>query len=100
MIPIQLHEIPQSIIDEVGTVSKLDFPRKGHTSDVGILANEQGRFVLKRTKGEQYSSWLAQEIRVLHSLQKTSLPVPSVYRYVEEKENNHSWALNKHLNTW
>ncbi|VTR60480.1 Uncharacterised protein [Actinobacillus pleuropneumoniae] len=39
MIPIQLHEIPQSIIDEVGTVSKLDFPRQGHTSDVGIRAS-------------------------------------------------------------
>ena len=47
MLPIQLHEIPQSIIDEVGTVFKLDFPRQGHTSDVGILDNEQGRFILK-----------------------------------------------------
>lgn len=95
MLPIQLHEIPESIIDEVGTVSKLEFPRQGHTSDVGILENEQGRFIIKRTKGEQYNSWLAQEIRVLHSLQKTSLLVPSVYRFVEDKENNQSWALLK-----
>lgn len=93
MLPINLHEIPHEIMDYIGIVKDIKFPRQGHTSDVGIIKNVQGCYVLKRTKGEQYCSWLSQEIHVLNCLQNTKLHIPSVYKSVEEKDKSQTWAL-------
>jgi len=93
MLPIKVDEIPNEIIDDVGTIIDIKSPRQGHTSDVGIVEGAKGRFVLKRSKGEQYCSWLSNEVRVLKSLNNTTLPVPKVYRHVEQTVENQSWAL-------
>ncbi|MBP1989638.1 aminoglycoside phosphotransferase family protein [Paenibacillus eucommiae] len=93
MLPINLHEIPNEIIDYIGQVKDIRFPRQGHTSDVGIIKSERGCYILKRTRGDQYCSWLSQEIHVLGCLQETQLPIPSVYQFVEEKDKNQAWAL-------
>ncbi|MNI19019.1 Aminoglycoside 3'-phosphotransferase [compost metagenome] len=91
--PISLHEIPYEIIDNLGIVEDIRFPRQGHTSDVGIIESTKGCFIIKRTKGEQYCSWLSQEIHVLNCLRNTKLPVPTVYQVVEHNNENESWAL-------
>ncbi|MCS7460989.1 aminoglycoside phosphotransferase family protein [Paenibacillus doosanensis] len=94
MPPILLREIPREIIEHSGTVKSIRFPRQGHTSDVGIIECAHGRFVLKRAKGEQYCAWLSREVGVLSCLHSgAALPVPRVYRFVEQKEENQSWAL-------
>jgi aminoglycoside phosphotransferase (APT) family kinase protein len=95
MDPIRLHEIPDEILDHIGTINAINFPRQGHTSDVGIIESTRGCFVLKRTKGEQYCSWLAQEVRVLNGLRNTNtkLPIPAVYHAIEQKDENQAWAL-------
>ncbi|MCQ6559380.1 phosphotransferase family protein [Paenibacillus mendelii] len=80
-------------MDHVGTIKDITFPRQGHTSDVAIIASTAGRYVIKRTRGEQYCSWLSQEVRVLNALRHTKLPVPIVYQAVEQKHDNQNWAL-------
>ncbi|MEV5027761.1 phosphotransferase family protein [Paenibacillus sp. LPE1-1-1.1] len=93
MLPIKIHEIPHEIIDYLDVVTDIKFPRQGHTSDVGIVQSAKGRFVLKRTKGKQYCSWLSKEVCVLKYLNNTLLPTPKVYRFVEQTDDNQSWAL-------
>ncbi len=93
MLPINIDEIPNEIIDYLDSVIDIKFPRQGHTSDVGIVDSSNGRFVLKRTKGEQYCSWLSNEVGALKYLNNTLLPIPKVYRFVEQTEKIQSWAL-------
>jgi len=91
--PIRLDEIPNELFDSLGTVKNIYFPSQGHTSDVGIVESTRGRYVLKRTKGEQYCSWLSREVHALKCLSGTSLPIPAVYQAVEQKNENQAWAL-------
>lgn len=93
MVPINVNEIPHEIIDYLDTVKDIKFPRQGHTSDVGIVESAKGSFVLKRTKGEQYCSWLSNEVNVLKYLSNTKIPIPKVYRFVDKIDKNQSWAL-------
>lgn len=39
--PIQRNEIPKDIVEYVGGVIHIYFPRQGHTSDVGILNSKE-----------------------------------------------------------
>jgi predicted Ser/Thr protein kinase len=97
LIPILLNEIPIAILDLVDEVKNLTFPRQGHTSDVCIIESDKGFFVLKRTKGERYCSWLSQEVFVLNCLSQTDLSIPKIYKFVEEKDNSQSWALLEYI---
>lgn len=96
MYPIRLDEIPDELIDGLGTITNVTFPRQGHTSDVGIVECGEGRFVIKRSKGELYGSWLMREAHVLKKLRSTNLPVPDIYRIVEQKEENQAWTLMRY----
>ncbi|HZG84230.1 aminoglycoside phosphotransferase family protein [Paenibacillus sp.] len=93
MLPIKVDEIPNEIIDCLDSINDIKFPRQGHTSDVGIVESAKGRFILKRTKGKQYCSWLTNEVRILKYLNNTPLPIPNVYLFVEQTKENQSWAL-------
>lgn len=96
MFPISLQEIPHEILNALGAVGKISFPRQGHTSDVGIIDTEKGRVVLKRTKGTRYNEWLKRESFILKCLLQTNLRVPKVYQYVEREDKNQemqSWLL-------
>ncbi|WP_238177720.1 hypothetical protein [Paenibacillus contaminans] len=97
MEPIRLNEIPNELFDSLGTVKNIYFPSQGHTSDVGIIESAKGRFVIKRTKGEQYCSWLSREVHALNCLTGTSLPIPAVYQVVEQKNENQAWALMQYF---
>lgn len=100
MVPISLQEIPHEIIKELGAISNISFPRQGHTSNVGIIDSERGLFILKRTKGKQYSDWLRREAYVLECLAQTSLRVPNVYQFIQhedEHEGIQSWLLMEYL---
>ncbi|ULL17155.1 aminoglycoside phosphotransferase family protein [Paenibacillus sp. H1-7] len=93
MDPIRLDELPSEIIEYAGTITSLTFPRQGYTSDVAIIEGSRGRFVVKRSKVEPYSSWLSQEVHVLNGLRSTELPIPEVYRFAEQKNEKQVWAL-------
>lgn len=96
MLPIPQQEIPQEILNELGAVGDITFPRQGHTSDVGIIDSEQGRVVLKRTKGKLYTDWLKRESFILQCLSRTKLRVPKVRRFLlqeEEHQEIQGWLL-------
>lgn len=95
--PIQLIEIPKKIVDYVGGVTHISFPRQGHTSDVGILFSAKGTFILKRTKGKQYGSWLKKEATVLKCLSNSTLPVPHLYCFIAQPLDEQAWALMEYI---
>lgn len=97
MKPIHVDEIPDEILNYVGTIKDTWFPRQGHTSDVGIIDTENGKYILKRTKGKQFCSWLYHEAFILTCLSKTSLPVPALHKFVEQETENQSWTLTQFL---
>nr|WP_230875121.1 phosphotransferase [Lysinibacillus cavernae] len=53
--------------------------------------------MLKRTKGEQFCSWLSKEVSVLKNLSTSTLSVPSLYYFIEQQLENQSWALMEYL---
>jgi len=98
--PISKEEIPNEVIKDLGAISNINFPRQGHTSDVGIIDSENGLFVLKRTRGEQYSEWLRKESSILECLSQTHLRVPKVYQFIQHQDDNEgiqSWLLMEYL---
>ncbi|RXZ79796.1 aminoglycoside phosphotransferase family protein [Paenibacillaceae bacterium] len=100
MEPISKQEIPHEIMKQLGTISKIFFPRQGHTSNVGIIHSEKGFSVLKRTKGNQYSEWLRRESSILACLSQTHLRVPKVYQFIQhgdENEGIQSWLLMEYI---
>lgn len=92
-----IREIPEEILDDVGTIRTLCFPTQGHTSDVAVIKAARGTFVIKRAKGERFSVWLAREAKVLKALSAASLPIPAVYRFQENKHRNEAWALLEYI---
>ncbi|MCM3786236.1 phosphotransferase [Neobacillus mesonae] len=96
MNPISKQEIPKEIMKQLGSISLISFPRQGHTSDVGIIDSTNGRYVLKRTKGRQYSEWLRRESYILDCLTYTSLRVPRNYSFIHREETDgyeEAWLL-------
>ncbi|PKR84107.1 phosphotransferase family protein [Heyndrickxia camelliae] len=94
MQPFQMGEIPMEIIEYVRNVHSVRFPRQGYTSNVGIIESDQGIYVLKRTMGKQFCSWLNKEISVINCLtNETNLPIPKVKMFVEQKQLDQCWAL-------
>jgi aminoglycoside phosphotransferase (APT) family kinase protein len=95
--PIQINDIPSEIRNLTGKIKAIRYPRQGYTSDVGIVESEQGMFVLKRTQGQRFCSWLRREVYVLKSLAFTKLPVPRVHLYMEQEARNQCWAVMDYL---
>ena len=94
MQPIRIEEISNEIKDYLNGIHSIWFPPQGSTSDVGIIENNQGSYVLKRAKGEWFCSWLKKEVLVLNCLaEETTLPVPKIKIFVEQKQKMQSWAL-------
>lgn len=96
MNPILLNELPMEISDFVGEIEEITYPKQGYTSNVGILETLNGvKFVVKRTRGEQFCNWLKREAYVLDVLKDTSLPVPRLLKFVEGKDE--SWTLTQFM---
>lgn len=89
--PFNLNDIPNTIKEFLNRIISISFPRQGYTSNVAIIESDRGMFALKRTRGERFHSWLKKEVSILNSLRATDLPVPKVWRFVEE--NHECWTL-------
>jgi len=82
MLPITLDELPQEVHSRLGAIQRLSYPQQGCTSDSAIAESERGAYLIKRSRGPQYSEWLAQEHRVLTALAASSLPVPRPHQFL------------------
>ncbi|MGE5704595.1 MAG: phosphotransferase family protein [Clostridia bacterium] len=86
--------IPPMLKEVTGPIRHLAFPRQGCTSEVGIVESERGRFIVKRTQGTRFCSWLRREVDVLKSLVGSQLPIPQVLCFLEQEDGLlQSWAL-------
>ncbi|MFD2046524.1 phosphotransferase family protein [Ornithinibacillus salinisoli] len=94
MKPIEIHEIPKELSRDIHSIT---FPNQGCTSNVGIIHTTEGKFILKRAKGELYRQWLAKEATLLRLLTKTPLPIPRIYRFIEENNRDQSWILMEYI---
>jgi aminoglycoside phosphotransferase (APT) family kinase protein len=88
---LQIADIPSEILEQIGSVKQITFPRQGHTSTVAILDTADQRYVIKKTEHELFNAWLSDEYAALQLLQGTGLPIPKTHSFYIE---NHSrWLL-------
>jgi len=97
VLPIHMDELPIEIMEELGVIKNFQFPRQGCTSDVVVIETDVTTFVVKRAKGEQYCTWLSKEASVLNALKKSSLPIPTVFKFIGQKEQSQSWIFMEYL---
>lgn len=74
-------ELPAELAEQAGTITKIVFPRQGHTSIVAILDTSERKYVVKKTENKLYNTWLAEEYHALKQLSSTGLLVPQVHAY-------------------
>jgi aminoglycoside phosphotransferase (APT) family kinase protein len=79
---LTLDELPDEVRSCLGAIRRLSYPQQGCTSDSAIAEGERGIYLIKRSRGPQFSEWLAQEYRVLTALVASPLPVPRPHRFL------------------
>jgi aminoglycoside phosphotransferase (APT) family kinase protein len=79
---LTLDELPDEVRSCIGAIRRLSYPQQGCTSDSAIAEGERGIYLVKRSRGPQFSAWLAQEYRVLTALAASPLPVPRPHRFL------------------
>lgn len=95
-----IKDLPQEFLSILGEVQNLTFPKQGCTSDVAVVESTTGRYVVKRARGEQYSSWLAEEYRVLTALAPLPLTIiPKPYQFTRQvlPAGEECWLLMDYL---
>jgi aminoglycoside phosphotransferase (APT) family kinase protein len=80
--PLTRDEFPQEVRSCLGAIQRLSYPQPGCTSDSAIAESERGVYLIKRSRGPQFSEWLAQEYRVLAALAASPLPVPRPHQFL------------------
>ncbi|MDX9954504.1 MAG: phosphotransferase [Anaerolineae bacterium] len=81
---LHLAEIPITIREWLGEITRLIAPTQGCTSHLEVIEAERGIFVLKQSEEPLFARWLAQEWQVLQWLAQTALPVPHPRVFVED----------------
>ena len=79
--PLTPGEFPQEVRSCLGAIQRLTYPQQGCTSDSVIVESERGVYLIKRSRGPQFSEWLAQEYRVLAALAASPLPIPHPHQF-------------------
>ncbi len=92
---MNIQDLPAEIIDQIGNVQKISFPRQGHTSIVAVLETADKKYIIKKTENDLYNQWLSEEYKVLQYLYHTGLPVPKAYSY--HADNNSRWLLMDYI---
>lgn len=92
---MKIQDIPIEIIEQVGDIKKIIFPRQGHTSVVAILETSYKKYIIKKTENDLYNEWLSEEYKALQYLYHTELPVPKPYAFYVENESR--WLLMDYI---
>ncbi|WP_215162035.1 phosphotransferase [Paenibacillus sp. ISL-20] len=92
---MNIQDVPIEIIEQIGKVQKITFPRQGHTSIVAILDTSNKKYIIKKTENDLYNEWLSEEYKVLQYLYHTGLPVPKAYSY--HVKNKSRWVLMDYI---
>jgi len=97
--PLDSKGFPEEICSSLGQIHGLLFPPQGDTSAVAVVDTENGKYVVKRSHGEQFSSWLKQEYKVLETLTQAPFPTPHPYAFVQREttEGLESWLVMSYI---
>jgi len=98
-VSLDIKEFPEEISSSLGHIHQLIFPPQGDTSVVAIADTTNGKYVVKRSYGEQFSSWLKQEYRVLKELDQAAFLMPKPLAFVQREtaEGLESWLVMSYL---
>lgn len=98
-VPLDIKEFPEEISSSLGHIHQLIFPPQGDTSVVAIADTTHGKYVVKRSHGEQFSSYLKQEYKVLGELAQSpfSMPRPLAFVQREAGKELESWLVMSYL---
>ncbi|MHA7584395.1 phosphotransferase [Paenibacillus vandeheii] len=92
---MNIQDVPIEIIEKIGIVKKITFPKQCHTSIVAILDTLEKKYIIKKTENDLYNEWLLEEYKVLQYLYHTGLPVPRAYSYHVEDQSR--WLLMDYI---
>ena len=92
---MKIQDIPIEILDQIGEIRRITFPRQGHTSIVAILDTPDQKYIIKKTENDLYNEWLSKEYNVLQYLCDTGLPIPKAYSFCAENQSR--WLLMDYM---
>ena len=97
--PLDSQGFPEEIQACLGHVHNLLFPPQGDTSAVAAVDATNGKYVVKRSYGEQFGSWLKREYEVLEALVQAPFPTPHSHAFVqrETSEGLESWLVMSYV---
>jgi len=98
-MPLDLQSFPTEISSFLEPIYQLTFPPQGDTSTVAVVAAARGKYVVKRSYGEQFSSWIKQEYTVLTALIQSPLPTSYPHAFFQRETTNglESWLVMSYL---
>lgn len=98
-LTLDIKEFPEEICTSLGPIHQLIFPSQGDTSTVAVADTANGRYVVKRSRGEQFGSWLQREYEVLETLAQAPFPIPHPYAFVQREmaEGLESWLVMSYV---
>lgn len=81
---MNIEDIPAQLVDLIGEIRSISYPKQGHTSLVVKIETRDHQFVIKKTEHDLFNEWLSDEYAALQYLSTTSLLVPSTYAFHAE----------------
>ncbi|MBW5447688.1 phosphotransferase [Cohnella sp. CFH 77786] len=93
--PMDVQDIPVEIVDQIGAIQNLSFPRQGYTSLVAKIQTRDHQFIIKKTEHALFNEWLSEEYLALQYLSTTGLPVPKPYAF--HIQDRSRWLLMDYI---
>jgi aminoglycoside phosphotransferase len=92
---MEIYDIPDTFIEQIGEIQNISFPRQGHTSIVVKVETHTHQFIIKKTEHGLFNEWLSEEYKALLYLSTSGLPVPKAYAFhVQDKSR---WLLMDYI---
>jgi Predicted aminoglycoside phosphotransferase len=92
---MDIYDIPVELVDQMGAIQNITYPRQGYTSLVVKIETRDHQFINKKTEHDLFNEWLLEEYKALKYLSITGLPVPRVYAFhIQDKSR---WLLMDYI---
>lgn len=94
-----IQTLPDEIYSFLGPIQQFAYPPQGDTSIVAVVDAAHGRYVVKRSRGEQFSSWIQREYTALQTLIQSPLPTPYPHVFVQREvaDEIEAWLVMSYL---
>lgn len=92
---LNIKDLPDVLINQLGTIKNISFPQQGHTSLVIKVETREHQFIIKKTEHHLFNEWLYEEYKSLQYLTVTNILVPKVYAF--HIQDNSRWLLMDYI---